>query len=301
MKKLLLLTILLAMFAGMVMAQDEEFTYSITIKPTASIPSKIYDEKGKTANIYPFVVCYSMDKKSEKYIIYKGKISCLFVEKNYPADDYYVDFKQLISSEYIIDKSVPFQKRYNTINYVSSKMSDIVYLKTNEWNTLYNLIKNNGDKKKINQLKEIDQNRCNTLVRLLNEGSEYSNEILERVRLFNDCIEDRCFHSGDYIEKLDENISSTYSMTDKKANNTLYKIIELENIMRETIAAKDNMSAKEYNDFSSYLSKYRTPIDETVVSAMTKAIKERKQKLTPNQKEENYDITGRVIEILNEG
>ena len=302
MKKLVFLAILLAMFASMVMAEDdEEFTFSLTIKPTASLPSKLYDAGGEMIEIYPFVICYSIDKENKKLIIYKDKTSCLFIEENYSRDDYYMDYSRLFESKYIITKSVPFEKKYKALNYVSSKMNSITHLKTNEWNTLYNLIKNNGDKKKINQLKEIDQNRCNTLVKLLNEGSEYSVEISQRLDIYNNSIEDNYFSSTNYIEKLDEELSSTYSMTDKKTNNTLYKIIELEKIMRETLAASDEISAAGYNDFSSYLSKYRTPIDETIVSAMTKAIKERKQKLSPNKKEEDYDITDRVIEILDEG
>ena len=67
MKKLVYLAILLAMFASMVMAEDDEdATYSLTIKPTASIPSKLYNLDGNSFDIYPFIISYSIDKENKK-------------------------------------------------------------------------------------------------------------------------------------------------------------------------------------------------------------------------------------------
>jgi len=307
MKKIIFLIILLTILASIVNASDISY---LVVRPDISIPDKLYDVENNMGGVYPFTYNYEIDKEKykENYLLYKDKNSSLLLvidsseDEYYSDDDYYSNFVVIIySSKYVIAKSKPFQKKFEVIDNALTKMNFITFLKKDEYITFYNLTKNNGNKNKIEKLEKINLNRFNTYKKLLKEGSKYSCEIAKRQKLFGNHTEPNYYSSKTYLEKLDEAFLSTQSENNKKANNILYKIIELENIMRASVAENNTLSKAEYNNYISFVNKNRPEMDKAIMNAIIKVTNERKEKLAPNQEEKNHDITKEVISILDKG
>jgi len=309
MKKAILFLSLIFIFLAIalpIIAQDDDdyIPFGYVLKTPKDITDRDYYLGDYIDENYPFDIdCEFMAQtKEQQYVLYENKDYALFmgyIPKSPPT--YYLDADGLTFSWYMNDQSLKFQSRVKAINFIENKMHTIKCLKEKEYITLYNLVKSGKKSAEITRLVKLNDDRITLYVKTVYNNRNKSAAVKKRYDLLN-ASGNKKLDLFAYLAELktydDSNIGLS---TNTKGNDVLYQLTLLEGIMNESSVTSGDLYNKEREDFNDYLKKYRTPVDEKIVNAMAEAIKQRKQKLKPNQKEEDYDISNEVVAILDKG